>query len=1713
MNYNNNEQANIAKSAFTVTYEEHVRQCAQLETMWKQFEDDLLAKKLEASQYYPRLLALTRECDRLAALRINYVRLRDVDTIVDMYIQSWCDTLIYLGQALDDELPDLSNLPRFSSLTAGLEYCRQAFLVLIGDNSSLPVVEEIAFQALYDDQFPERWNAQSGRNDDVLRDDEKDLRSQNRRKTTRPRGPPPSKIDSLYKELKRKVKHTNKAMWQAQSGMFGNLLNLTLNLSDPDRIRADRLLDTLQETNGLARGVSVDALKDVGRKFGSDVGKGFTKGAVNSSLDMVRQALLDFTSGHDKEAAVFLAAVVIYHMWCMDISRSAFTAGIVTVGVFLKSYGCETVFQGVFDAVMEVKDSVFRAQALSKSMIMEYVSCGLASFLLPSIAFKPHEALRNFQGFTGKAEGFTDALLAIVNFIQHILNLAAEKFGWSSFSMIVSTIEEVDSWASSSRDFLKAYGAGERPVTRETYDEIQRLLDQSLDLQSKFGRNRDTAHVCTIIRSVSTMLQKISKEMEEYGVGSKKTRPVPLVILFTGESQIGKSEMIRPLMKALLAAVLPDHELARVMNDLDSLMYARVVENKYWDGYFGQPVLIMDEAHLVPRPLATAENANSELVRCANTFQYMLHMAGIEQKGRSFFRSSIIVATTNLPDAYEGAKDFVSYPEAVSNRFQFQVLVSVKDEYATPASLLRGDRRHYKLDMSKLPASGEFCWDVHNFTILERVVDGCAPTTVKYEPGSTTYTMREFLAVLIGKYKELQHKAEYISTNERNAYEIGLKLRETYVAQGGNIDVSEEALRSAYATALHTQEETLVKYFFDELEPIAGRDVATSYFSNSLQRILFESPDLYEVFAELMSKVDDVKNFALYVNEDEFLTLLRRIQIAFPTLSKMHDVPFMEEAKRTSVMLIPSLLLKKAREAVSKYLPANYQFWLKVIAGVGTLTTLWFVYKGFSEPKEEHETLESFQAQSDKSVWPIMDGVLKNYYTVTWPNFTAGLGFFVHENALCFNKHFLEAAKAAGVADKPFKCTAWVPSSDGTRYSFEVTPETYNRATSVGPDLLMVRLANVRRHKDLMSKIVEADLLMKKGKCDGLIVTQRSGRQVVQTSKLTLKNDFKYSGAMNGVYEIPVAFTYDVETQDGDCGSPIFLVDTTTRSQKFVGVHVAGNGRSGCCLLLCNQDFSEYNAQSDTYIASVINVENELPEHETGATSIEKIGTVSRGPGTSGISKIAKSRLFNAWGPAKKAIAQLHPFINEEGERVKPFSEALNRYNKPLLRYPEEEIEVVSSSLKAHLVKGLGGEKYTKISFEDAQLGMPGVDYHDSINRSTSAGYPFNLEARKGLPGKTRFYGTGPEITFEGPDMPLLVEEYEKALGMLMEGKRPSFIFADALKDETVSHAKAKTGHTRLFCPSPIVYQILWNVFFKQFFVAMMTNRGKLEAKVGINVYSDEWEMLFRDLTRFGENNITAGDFKSFDALQSAQILEAIGEIVISFFSDTEYNGVRRLLWKEVFDSRHIVGTGIYAWRQSLPSGHPATSLINCLFNSFIFRMAYYRIHDRDAACLRDFEKHVVLGVYGDDNIVGVSDVKKEVFNQHTLTDTFSTMGLHFTAEDKSSDPPPLRNIHQVEFLKRRFRWEELLGRHCAPLRLDSVLEMPYWTKKDSKDPITQTNVENSIKELALHEPKVFEQWAPQILDASMTRLGYLPAITSRNVLVMESAKRPNPYA
>lgn len=184
-----------------------------------------------------------------------------------------------------------------------------------------------------------------------------------------------------------------------------------------------------------------------------------------------------------------------------------------------------------------------------------------------------------------------------------------------------------------------------------------------------------------------------------------------------------------------------------------------------------------------------------------------------------------------------------------------------------------------------------------------------------------------------------------------------------------------------------------------------------------------------------------------------------------------------------------------------------------------------------------------------------------------------------------------------------------------------------------------------------------------------------------------------------------------------------------------------------------------------------------------------------------------------------------------------------------------------------------------------------------------------------------------------------------------------------------------------------------------------------------------------------------------------------------------------------------------------MPSGHPLTSMVNNMYNGIAFRYCWNRaFEDQPEEGL--FDNYCYLITMGDDNVFSVPQQYIEFFNEAILSKYMKELGLTYTKEDKTMGDSSLRFITEVEFLKRKWRYDSTLRRYVSPLKLKGLIETLSWTRMGKYEhEIPVDKVDTALRELSYHDESTFDYWSAKIIRSSATNLDYFPPITSYKTL------------
>jgi hypothetical protein len=228
-------------------------------------------------------------------------------------------------------------------------------------------------------------------------------------------------------------------------------------------------------------------------------------------------------------------------------------------------------------------------------------------------------------------------------------------------STLSEQAKEIEAWARRIEYYL-AY---------QTRKDVSKNAEAVIEIEHLFRQMLRWKHTTTIWKSLPVECQRIITSMvpfaqDLYKTASKSSaheggpRVAPLCVLLSGESGVGKSELLIPLAASLLRA-------RKYVGDINLEIYMRNYETEFWDGYCGQDIAIFDDAFQVKDSVSNPSVEFMEAVRLNNTAPAHVHCADLNSKG-TYFTSRNCLYTTNITHDFVRFIASLHKPEAAVRR-------------------------------------------------------------------------------------------------------------------------------------------------------------------------------------------------------------------------------------------------------------------------------------------------------------------------------------------------------------------------------------------------------------------------------------------------------------------------------------------------------------------------------------------------------------------------------------------------------------------------------------------------------------------------------------------------------------------------------------------------------------------------------------------------------------------------------------------------------------------------------------------------------------------------------------------------------------------------------------------------------------------------------------------------------------------------------------
>lgn len=732
-----------------------------------------------------------------------------------------------------------------------------------------------------------------------------------------------------------------------------------------------------------------------------------------------------------------------------------------------------------------------------------------------------------------------------------------------------------------------------------------------------------------------------------------------------------------------------------------------------------------------------------------------------------------------------------------------------------------------------------------------------------------------------------------------------------------------------------------------------------------------------------------------------------------------------------------------------------------------------------------------------------------------------GLGLFIDEQLVLMNKHFIKIIKnQSDLSSLQIR----FQSVGNPWYSFLIPGkrllETY--AQNSDADLVMHNLSefkSIRSHKRIFNAFITAENLLKID--EAFAVRLLLYRDEKESARLIPARFLKCMGFYDTIDDarnqvrmdkdmiLNTALSYVTCTKGADCGSPVLLNCAQIRPGKILGFHAGGDkSQTGFASVITREEIFQMRERLNVLVPFTGNMACAVKEgaeswiSELGFEIVEKvpIGYRVNSPARS---KIVKSPLHN-WVPCEKRPARLGPGFRDN-VFISPMQIGLKKYGPKSGNYDQDTLEQACDLYLSDLTKaGIAKVEWKTYTLEQGLFGDTDISYFDPLQRSTSMGWPWSVDAKahKGFSGKEALMGKPGDAPGQAPMYDDIMSAAKRLVIEAATGADICAVYTDTLKDECLSLKKWEEWRSRVFGAGPVHLTIVKRAFFADLSRFLVLNRVNNGCFIGVNPMSSEWELGYKYMHSKG-NRVTSVDASAFDSSHLKSVMITVYDRVVAPLygdSDPNANRVRKGLWVDMCNSKHIVYDTVYRWEGGLPSGDYLTAIFNTMMTAIYWRYSWLRACQESNNIDKSIEyrKYVYDGELGDDVMANIHASVTDWFNALTVQKFAKELNYTITPENKLEQLEPYKLDNDYSFLKRENWFHPVLEKHVGKLSLSTVLQSCQWTKRGMLSrQIVQDKVELLLMELSLYPEEVYKQYVGRLQKICIQKMDWSPPVVS----------------
>lgn len=1091
----------------------------------------------------------------------------------------------------------------------------------------------------------------------------------------------------------------------------------------------------------------------------------------------------------------------------------------------------------------------------------------------------------------------------------------------------------------------------------ELRTQIELLHTKSLELLQKcslYGVTPNVvfyppfANTCRVIAELKLAVLNVRRQ----GVSRRQ----PAVLYLYGPPQQGKSFMTKSICRSWWIRRYPN-----IPFDFKACTFTKNPNDKFWDGYHNQRILILDDPFQDSTPEALVR-ACQEIIHLVNDIDYKLDMSTTIEKAGVYFDSDLIIISSNKERPI-GTETKLQDHGAFYARLHVPVCVELLSSFRNSKGTIDLDK------VAALPPSDYP--PIHKLThcdslVSEYEVDG---KKVRATPNYKTITPEKIVDELFAQMKKRGHNIDETpvptvpkeipdDARHKRFEELRAASIEKHVAlhkrlvkaSKGTTDEKVAKVLTSLLDKLDADIEFIKRMEMKDTIPDSPvftqvDGIKSQMFSSFIQKTLFfgqpgvayeeinyENPKNYSrgyhpiegsetVYEQLpfLLKIAEMADFTYYT--------------AYDVTDKVHQHFALLAVKLQDALRPYFSLAMKSLACAYKYLPVHKI--LLSIAGFLAISVGGIIaYKAFqtvqnSAPstvteiinEEAQANLESGDPKTNKAA-----------YIVTKRNDQTGKQTVQLQPVSQMGEANFDIGKIAANNTGIARWSDGISEASGHvrifmvkgKYGFlpyhficrrrenhkflhltfvnnvkYLIPISVMQHAEYGADLSLVYLGSSRfpEFRDITNHICPPEDI---GNLNRVSIVHYSPSDIF----CSWAGDASVGGYLNyrdkeleHVFSLSEHIKVEVQGQGGWCCSP-YIAMNNVMQKKIVALHVAGDNFNSFGHMLPDIESLLPQAQMSFEFPIGIHAIGEIPRKIAPVLPLK----------TEILPSAIQSLLEHKYNdPPITRPAPLRPFYNTEGELVSPLEQSLKKFKK-LPRDPTVD-KSISQEVDEWCIRNLFNYKHPirPYTIREAVNGVVGNQFIKAMDLSKSAGFsdaPYYLAVPKsqrrgcGFLFEEREDSTGRYMYPIPPFEQDILTFCDESQIPKEQRTQTQFLIENCLKDERRSLLKCEKGLARVFQILPRLFIVVQRMVFGSLVESLMSDPFRWFS-ISINPHSSHWQQLLKNMQRFGDlTKYLPGDYTDFDASCYDELHWRINHIIRTFLKRMGYSDY----WLNVVD-------------------------------------------------------------------------------------------------------------------------------------------------------------------------------------------------------------------